>query len=154
MGLRTGGSGSYWPRMQEETESELPYHPCLTLRCITMRNDSLKFDHLKSIKYRQCHKNSIGHAYIKCLVVSTAAGLGALLHVLSVASLLEGLPGHVLFDVLTLLPSGRGALPSGGAGAVLLVHIFCDGGGDAATDLLRDLVTDFTGSGHIIADLR
>ena len=55
----------------------------------------------------------------KILVVSTAAGLGALLHILSVTSLLEGLPGHVLLDVLALLPGGGGALPAGGAGAVL-----------------------------------
>ena len=93
-----------------------------------------------------------GHAYIK--LVTAAARLSALLDILSVASLLEGLPGHVLFDVLTLLPGGGGALPAGGAGAVLLVHILGDGGGDAATDLLRDLVTDFTGSGDIITDLK
>ena len=97
-------------------------------------------------KYRSCiHKR---------LVISIATGLGALLIILSVASLLEGLSGHVLLDVLTFLPGGGGALPAVGAGAVLLVHILGDGGGDAATDLLRDLVTDFTGSGHIIADLR
>ena len=93
-----------------------------------------------------------GHAYIK--LVSAAARLGALLDILGVASLLKGLPGHVLLDIRALLPGGGGALPAGGAGAVLLVHILGDGGGDAATDLLRDLVTDFTGSGHIIADLR
>merc|ERR1719234_1333551 len=93
------------------------------------------------------------HAYIKLLVISTAAGLGALLHVLRVAPILEGLPGHVLLDVLTLLPGGGGALPTGGAGAILLIHILGDGGRDIAADLLRDLVTDFTGSGHIITDL-
>ena len=93
-----------------------------------------------------------GHAYIK--LVSAVARLSALLDILSVASLLEGLPGHVLLNVGALLPGGGGALPAGGAGAVLLVHILGDGGGDAATDLLRDLVTDFTGSGHIVADLR
>ena len=97
--------------------------------------------------------NPIGHAYIKCLVVSTAAGLGALLHILSVASLLEGLPGHVLLDVLTLLPGGGGALPAGGAGAVLLVHILGDGGGDTAADLVRDIIAHFTWGGDIIADL-
>ena len=57
---------------------------------------------------------------IKCLMVSTAAGLGALFHILSVAPLLECLPGNVLLDVLTLLPGGGGALPTGGAGAVFL----------------------------------
>merc|ERR1711885_122783 len=97
--------------------------------------------------YKSCiHK-------ISSLVVSTTAGLGALLHILSVAPFLECLPGHVLLDVLALLPGGGGALPAGGAGAVLLVHILGDGGRDAATDLLRDLITDFTGSGHIVADL-
>ena len=99
--------------------------------------------------------NPIGHAhaYIKFLVVSTAAGLGALLHVLSVASLLEGLPGHVLLDVLTLLPGGGGALPAGGAGAVLLVHILGDGGWDTAADLVRDIIADLTRGGDIIANL-
>ena len=70
---------------------------------------------------------STSHAYIKRLVVSTAAGLGALFHVLGIAPLLEGLPGHVLLDVLALLPGGGGALPAGGAGAVLLVHILLRG---------------------------
>ena len=98
--------------------------------------------------YKSCiHK-------ISSLVVSTAAGLGALLDVLSVAPFLVGLPGHVFLDILALLPGGGGTLPASGARAVLLVHILGDGGGDAATDLLRDLVTDFTGSGHIVADLR
>merc|ERR1719489_656543 len=97
--------------------------------------------------------NPIGHAYIKILVISTAAGLGALLHVLSVASLLEGLPGHVLLDVLALLPGGGGALPASGAGAVLLVHILSDGGGDTAADLVGDVVADLTWSRDVIADL-
>ena len=94
-----------------------------------------------------------GHAYIKCLVISTAAGLGALLHVLSVAPLLEGLPGHVLLDVLTLLPGGGGALSAGGVGAVLLVHILGDGGWDSAANLLGDFIANFTGGRDIIAHL-
>ena len=98
--------------------------------------------------------HSTCHAYIKLSVVPTAAGLGALLHIFSIAPLLESLPGHVLLDVLALLPGGGGALPAGGAGAVLLIHILGDGGGDIAADLLRDVVTDFTGSGHIITDLK
>merc|ERR1719154_698862 len=57
--------------------------------------------------------------------------MGALLHVLSVASLLEGLPGHVLLDVLALLP----------------------GGGDTTADLVRDVIADFTWGGDIIANL-
>ena len=89
----------------------------------------------------------------KILIISAAAGLGALLHVLSVASLLEGLPGHVLLDVLALLPGGGGALPAGGAGAVLLVHILGDGGGDTAAYLVRDLIADLTRSGDIVANL-
>ena len=91
--------------------------------------------------------------YIKFLVVSIAARLGALLHVLCVAPLLEGLPGHVLLDVLALLPGGGGALPAGGAGAVLLVNILGDGGGDAAANLVRDIIADFTWGGDVIADL-
>ena len=79
---------------------------------------------------------------------------GALLHVLSVASLLEGLPGHVLLDVLTLLPGGGAALPPGDVRAVLLVLILGDGGGDAAADLIRDIIADLTRSVNIIADLR
>merc|ERR1739838_1180071 len=88
----------------------------------------------------------------KRYLVSTV-GLGALLHVLSVASLLEGLPGHVLLDVLALLPGGGGALPAGGAGAVLLVHIFSDGGGDTAAHLVRDLIANLTWGGDVVADL-
>ena len=79
---------------------------------------------------------------------------GALLHVFGVAPLLVSLPGHVLLDVLALLPGGGGALPAGGAGAVLLVHILGDGGGDAAADLLRDVIADLAGSGDIIANLK
>ena len=90
---------------------------------------------------------------IKCLVVSTAAGLGALLHVLRVAPLLCCLPGHVLLDVLALLPGGGGALPAGGAGAVLLVNILGDGGGDIAADLVRDIIADLTGCRDILANL-
>ena len=87
------------------------------------------------------------------LVVSTAARLGALLHILRVASLLEGLPGHVLLDILALLPGGGGALPASGAGAVLLVHILGDGGGDTVADLVRDLIANFTWGRDIVADL-
>merc|ERR1719312_824332 len=105
--------------------------------------------------YLVCNKQNVrlSHAYIKSLVVSTAAGLGALLHILSVASLLECLPGHVLLHILTLLPGGGGALSAGGAGAVLLVNILCDGGRDITTDLLRDIIADFTRSRDIFTDL-
>merc|ERR1719154_218482 len=89
----------------------------------------------------------------KILIISAAARLGALLHVLSVASLLEGLPGHVLLDVLALLPGGGGAFPAGGTRAGLLVHILGDGGGDTAANLVRDLIADLTGSRDIVANL-
>ena len=79
---------------------------------------------------------------------------GAFLDVLGVAPLLEGLPGHVLLDVLTLLPGGGAALPPGDVGAVFLVLILGDGGGDAAADLIGDVVTDFTRGVDIITDLR
>ena len=75
--------------------------------------------------------HSTCHAYIKLSVVSTAAGLGALLHIFSVAPLLEGLPGHILLNVLTLLP----------------------GGGDVAANLVRDIIADLTWGGDVIADL-
>ena len=88
------------------------------------------------------------------LVVSTAAGLGAFLHILCVAPLLEGLPGHVLLDILALLPGGGGTLPAGGAGAVLLVNIFGDGCGDTAADLIGDVVADLTWGRDVIADLQ
>ena len=78
----------------------------------------------------------------------------ALLHVLRVASLLEGLPGHILLDVLAFLPSGGAALPPGDVGAVLLVNILGDGGGDAAADLVRDVIADLTRSREVIADLQ
>ena len=77
----------------------------------------------------------------------------ALLHVLCVASLLECLPGNILLDVLALLSGGGAALPPGDVGAVLLVLIPGDGGGDAAADLVRDVIADFTRSVDIIADL-
>ena len=80
--------------------------------------------------------------------------LGTLLDVLGVAPLLEGLPGHVLLDVLALLPGGGAALPPGDVGAVLLILILSDGGGDAAADLIRDIIADLTRSVDIIADLR
>merc|ERR1719154_1017138 len=89
----------------------------------------------------------------KILIISAAARLGALLHVLCVAPLLEGLPGHVLLDVLALLPGGGRALSAGGAGAVLLVHILGDGGRDTAANLVRDLIADLTGSRDIVANL-
>ena len=79
---------------------------------------------------------------------------GALLDVLGVAPNLEGLPGHVLLDVLALLPGGGAALPPGDVGAVLLVLVLGDGGGDAAADLVRDIIADLTRSVNIIADLR
>ena len=78
----------------------------------------------------------------------------ALLDVLGVAPLLEGLPRHVLLDVLALLPGGGAALPPGDVGAVLLVLVLGDGGGDAAADLVRDIIADLTRSVNIIADLR
>ena len=77
----------------------------------------------------------------------------ALLHILCVASLLEGLPGNILLDVLTLLPGSGAALPPRDAGAVFLVHILGDGGGDAAADLVRDVVTDLAGSRDILTYL-
>ena len=79
---------------------------------------------------------------------------GALLHVLCVASLLEGLPGHVLLDVLALLPGGGAALPTGDVGAVLIVLILSDGGGDAAANLVRYVIADLARGVDIIADLR
>ena len=88
---------------------------------------------------------------VKEVLMSTAC---ALFHILGVASLLEGLPRHVLLDVLALLPGGGTALPPGDVGAVLLVLIPGDGGGDAAADLVRDVVTHFTRSVDIIADLK
>ena len=88
------------------------------------------------------------------VMVSIAARLCALLHVLSVAPLLEGLPGHVLLDVLALLPGGGGALPAGGAGAVLLVHILGDGGGNIAANLVRDFIANLAGSGNVITHLK
>ena len=87
---------------------------------------------------------------VKEVLMSTAC---ALFHILGVASLLEGLPRHVLLDVLTLLPGGGTALPPGDVGAVFLVLILSDGGGDAAADLVRDVVTDLAGSRDILTHL-
>ena len=84
---------------------------------------------------------------------SRGGSRSALFHVLRVASLLEGLPGNILLDVLTLLPGGGAALPPRDVGAVLLVHILSDGGGDAAADLVWDVVTDLAGSRDILTYL-
>ena len=51
---------------------------------------------------------------------------GALLDVLGVAPLLEGLPWHVLLDVLALLPGGGAALPPEDVVAILLVLLKLD----------------------------
>ena len=97
-------------------------------------------------KYRSCiHKR---------LVISIATGLGALLNILSVASLLEGLSGHVLLDVLTFLPGGGGTLPAGGVATVLLVNILGDGGGDTAAHLVRDVIAHLTGCGVVETSLQ
>ena len=64
------------------------------------------------------------------------------------------MPGHVLLDVLTLLPGGGGALPAGGTGAVLLVHILGDGGGDTAADLVGDVIADLTWGRDVVANLK
>ena len=95
------------------------------------------------------HLFSYSHAYIKVLMSTS----GALFHILGVAPLLEGLPGHVLLDVRALLPGGGAALPAGDVGAVLLVLILCDGGGDAAADLVRDVVAHLARSGNILTHL-
>merc|ERR1719418_497049 len=87
---------------------------------------------------------------VKEVLMATAC---ALFHILCVAPLLEGLPGHVLLDVLALLPCGGTALPPGDVGAVLLVLIPGDGGGDAAADLVRDVVTHLARSGNILTHL-
>ena len=88
---------------------------------------------------------------VKEVLMSTAC---ALFHILGVASLLEGLPRHVLLDVLALLPGGGAALPPGDVGAVLLVLILSDGGGDAAANLVRYVIADLARGVDIIADLR
>ena len=88
------------------------------------------------------------------VIVSIAARLGALLNILSVAPLLEGLPGHVLLNVLALLSGGGGALLAGGSGAVLLVNILGDGGRNIAADFIGDVIADLTRSRDIFTNLR
>ena len=79
--------------------------------------------------------------------------LGALLHILSVAPLLKGLPRHVLLDVLALLPGNGGALLASGTGAFLLIHILGDSSGDITADLIGNIIADLTRSGHIFTNL-
>ena len=103
---------------------------------------------------KSAYIHSTCHAYIKLSsVVPAAAGLSAFLHIFSVAPLLEGLPGHVLLDVLALLPGGGGALSACGAGAVLLVHILGDSGWDVTANLVRDIIADLSWSRDVIAHL-
>ena len=79
--------------------------------------------------------------------------LGALLHILSVAPLLKGLPRHVLLDVLTFLSGDGGALLPSGTGAFLLIHVLGDAGGDTAANLIGNIIADLTRSGHIFTNL-
>ena len=73
-------------------------------------------------------------------MISTAAGLGALLHVLSVAPLLECLPGHVLLDVLALLPGHGVAHLVADVAALLIILELGHGGGRVAAVLLEILL--------------
>ena len=79
--------------------------------------------------------------------------LGALLHILSVAPLLEGLPRHVLLDVLALLSGDGGALLANGTGAFLLIHVLGDGSRDITANLVGNIIADLTRGGDIVANL-
>ena len=95
---------------------------------------------------------SCNHKMINSSVVMVGR-LGALLYILSVAPLLEGLPRHVLLDVLTLLSGDGGALLASGTGAFLLIHVLGDGSGDITANLVRNIIADLTRSGHIFTNL-
>ena len=81
-------------------------------------------------------------------------GGAALLHVLGLAPLLQGLLGHVLLDVLALLP-GHGVAHLGvDVAALLLVLELGHRGWAGGALLLGHLVTDLAGIGDVLANLK
>ena len=81
------------------------------------------------------------------------AGGAALLHVLGLAPLLQGLLGHVLLDVLALLPGHGVAHLVANIAALLIVLKLGHGGGRVAAVFLGDLVADLAGGGHVLTNL-
>ena len=72
-------------------------------------------------------------------------GGAALLNVLGLAPLLQGLLGNVLLDVLALLPGDGVAHLAVDVAALLIVLELGNSGGRVGALLLRDLVTDLAG---------
>merc|ERR1740128_1001937 len=81
------------------------------------------------------------------------AGGAALLHVLCLAPLLQGLLGHVLLDVLALLPGHGVAHLVTDVTALLIVLELGHGGGRVGALLLGDLVTNLARVGHVLTNL-
>ena len=99
---------------------------------------------------------NVVHRFDVELVVSGGASLaaGTLLDKLSVALCLEALPGDLLLHVGALLPGGGSALADRDVGTVLIVHLLGHHSRHLLTHLVRDLVTDLTGSDDIGAHLQ
>ena len=70
-----------------------------------------------------------------------------------VALLLVALLGHLLHNILALLPGDRAALPSSNIVTLLRVNILGDGGGHIGADLVRDVIAHLAGLGEFVADL-
>ena len=68
--------------------------------------------------------------------------------------MLQRLLGHVLLDVLALLPGHGVAHLVADVAALLIVLELGHGGGRVGALLLRDLVTNLAGVGHVLANLQ
>ena len=80
--------------------------------------------------------------------------MGALLCVLSLALLLEGLLGHLLHHVIALLPGHGDTFLASSIGTFFLVHVLGHGGRSVLTDLLSPVTANLARSVDIIANLK
>ena len=97
---------------------------------------------------------STGLVLMVLVLLAGRRGGAALLHVLGFAPLLKGLLGHVLFDVLALLPGHGVAHLSVDVAALLLVLELGHRGRAGGALLLGHLVTNLTGIRDVLANLK
>merc|ERR1711971_1295985 len=96
---------------------------------------------------------STGLVFMMLLLLPGRRGGAALLHVLGLTPLLKGLLGHVLLDVLALLPRHGVAHLGVDVAALFLVLELGHCGRAGGALLLGHLVTDLTGIGDVLANL-
>ena len=97
---------------------------------------------------------STGLVFMMLLLLPGRRGGTALLHVLGLTPLLKGLLGHVLLDVLALLPRHGIAHLGVDVAALFLVLELGHRGRAGGALLLGHLVTDLAGIGDILANLK